>query len=92
MLGTKLKDPADVLDYDISYEDWITDDDTITTVATSVSPTGALAVDSVSVSSPDVKVWVSGGTAGSTYTVTVTASTSGGRIKEETFKIRVKES
>lgn len=92
MLGTKFKDPSDVLDYDIDYSDWITDGDTITTAATSVSPASELVVDSVQVSSPEVKVWVSGGEAGTTYTITVTASTTAGRVKEETFKIRVKES
>lgn len=91
MLGTKIKDPSDVLDYDITYEDWITDDDTITTVVTSVSPAGELAVDSAQVATPDVKIWVSGGVAGSTYEITVTASTTAGRVKEETFKLRVKE-
>lgn len=91
MLGIKQKRPADVLDYDLSYEDWLTDDDTITTVTTTVSPTGELEVDSVQVANPDVKVWVSGGENGATYDVNVTISTDGGRVKEECFKIRVKD-
>lgn len=92
MLGTKQKDPADVLDYDINYQDWLPSGDTITTVTTDVSPAGELAVDSVQISSPEVKAWVSGGVDGTTYTITVTAATTGGRVKEETFKVRVKES
>ena len=91
MLGIKIKRPADVLDFDITYGDWITDDDTITTVTTTVSPTGELVVDTVQVSNPDVKVWVSGGDDGATYEVDVTVSTSGGRVKKECFKIRVKD-
>lgn len=91
MLGIKQKRPADVLDYDLTYEDWLTDDDTITTVTTTVSPTGELEVDSVQVINPDIKVWVSGGDDGATYEVDVTVSTSGGRIKKECFKIRVKD-
>jgi len=91
MLGIKQKRPADVLDFDITYEDWLTDDDTITTVTTSVSPSGELAVDSVQVSNPEVKVWVSGGENGSTYDIEVTAATTGGRVKVECFKIRVKD-
>ena len=91
MLGIKQKRPADVLDFDVDYEDWLTDDDTITTVTTTVSPAGELVVDSVQVSNPEVKVWVSGGEDGSTYDIKVTASTSGGRVKEECFKIRVKD-
>lgn len=90
MLGIKQKRPADVLDFDVDYEDWLTDDDTITTVTTSVTPSGQLAVQSVQVSNPQVKVWVSGGNDGSTYDIEVTAATNGGRVKVECFKIRVK--
>lgn len=91
MLGIKQKAPADVLDYDISFDDWITDNDTITTVVSEVLPAGELAVDSVAVASPTVKVWVSGGETGSTYEIKITASTSAGRVKEVCFKIRVKD-
>ena len=90
MLGIKQKRPADVLDFDLAYDDWLTDDDTITTVTTAVTPPGELVVDSVQVSNPEVKVWVSGGVDGSTYEIEVTAATSGGRVKVECFKIRVK--
>ena len=90
MLGIKQKRPADVLDFDVDYEDWLTDDDTITTVTTAVTPPGELVVDSVQVSNPEVKVWVSGGNDGSTYEIEVTAATNGGRVKVECFKIRVK--
>jgi len=90
MHGIKQKRPADVLDFDLTYEDWITDDDTITTVTTAVTPPGELEVDSVQVSNPEVKVWVSGGEDGSTYDIEVTAATNGGRVKVECFKIRVK--
>ena len=91
MLGIKQKRPADVLDFDVDYEDWLTDDDEITTVTTSVSPAGELVVDSVQVSNPEVKVWVSGGVNGSTYEIEVTAATTGGRVKVECFKVRVKD-
>ena len=91
MLSQQQKSPVDVLDYDISFKDWLTDDDTITTVVSAVEPSGALAVDSVTVSSPDVKVWVSGGVDGATYEVKITASTTAGRVKKVCFKIRVKD-
>lgn len=91
MLGFKIKRPVDVLDYELSYEDWLTDDDMITTVTTSVLPVGELVVDSVQVSSPNVKTWVSGGISGSTYEIEVTAATTGGRIKKECFKIRIRD-
>ena len=91
MLGIKQKNPADVLDFDLSYGSWLTEDDTITTVTTEVMPAGELIVDSVQISSPDVKVWVSGGQDGSAYEIEVTAATTGGRVKVECFKIRVKD-
>ncbi|HJV52790.1 MAG TPA: hypothetical protein VJ652_15085 [Noviherbaspirillum sp.] len=92
MLGTVQKQPADQLDYDIDFERWLTDSDTITTATAAVS--GAddfLTLQSVQVASPKVKVWLAGGSDGVTYTITVTTSTAGGRIKEEEFKLRVKE-
>ena len=91
MLGIKQKRPSDVLDYDITYEDWLTDSDEITTVVTNVQPAGELIVQSVQVSSPQVKVWLSGGVDGSTYDVQVTISTEGTRVKEECFKVRVRD-
>lgn len=96
MLGTTQKQPADQLDYDVDFEKWIPEDDTVTSaiaVASTIDDDATpLVVDSVQLSGTIVKVWLSGGTDGQSYTVTVTASTAGGRIKEEEFKIRVRDS
>lgn len=95
MLGTQTKQPADQLDYDVDFSKWLPDDDEITSaiaVTTEiVDETTPLVVESVQITSQVVKVWINGGVDGSTYTVTVTASTVGGRIKETEFKIRVKD-
>lgn len=91
MLGVQQKQPADLLDYDIDFTRWLTEDDTITTAVVTVSPADELTAQSVFVDSPIVKVWLTGGVDGSTYTVTVTASTAGGRIKETDFRIRVRD-
>lgn len=97
MLGVKIKQPADQLDYDIDYSKWLPDDDEILTVETRVDPpfdedTGTgVVVDSAHVDSPFVKVWCSGGENGETYKVTVIVATRGGRVKEEEFKIRVRD-
>jgi hypothetical protein len=91
MLPTVSKQPADTLDFDVDFTRWIPDEDDITTAIAVVSPVDELVIDSVQISSPIVKVWTSAGVDGSTYTVTVTASTSGGRIKETEFKIRVRD-
>lgn len=95
MLGNVQKQPADTLDYDVDFGKWLPDDDEIlTVVATATTIDGEatpLVIDSVQVASPIVKVWLSGGTDGSGYVVTVTIATAGGRIKETEFKLRVKD-
>lgn len=85
------KQPADQLDYDLDFSDWMTDGDTITgAVAVSSVPT-EMEILSVTVTDQIVKVWAAGGETGSTYQVTTTVTTNEGRIKEIDFKIRVKE-
>jgi len=97
MLGTLQKRPNDQLDYEIDFEKWLNDDDKITSAVADVTKDGVatdeLTVQSASVSesSPTLTVWLSGGVDGVTYTVTVTVATTGGRIKEEDFKIRVRD-
>lgn len=95
MLGTIQKQPADQLDYDVDFSKWLPSGDTVTSAIASASTidgdTAPLVVDSVSVTDTVVKAWISGGLDGNTYKVTVTATTAAGRVKEEEFKIRVKE-
>lgn len=91
-MQTFTKQPADVLDYDIDFSQWLPDDDTISnTPVVTIEPAGELAATAVQVASPIAKVWLSGGVDKASYKVTVTASTSGGRVKETEFKIRMKE-
>lgn len=90
ILATFIKQPADVLDYDIDYSDWLTEGDNVASVATAVSDDG-LTISQTAVIDPIAKIWVTGGTAGETYKVTVTATTAEGRTKQDEFKIRVKE-
>lgn len=90
-MDTFNKQPAEILDYDIEAGDWLTSDDFIVT-ATSTSDTG-ITVQSTTVQ-PDqrsVKVWIAGGTSGTTYKIQVTMTTDAGRVKETEFRIRVKE-
>lgn len=91
MLGIVTKQPADILDYDIDFSDWIADDDLITNGTVTIDPTGALISNTVQIHSPTVKVWLAGGTNNSTYKVTLLASTRQGRVKEVEFKVRVRE-
>ncbi|MGL4297338.1 MAG: hypothetical protein ACRCTG_16640 [Aestuariivirga sp.] len=89
MLGIQTKQPADHLDYDISFEDWLPEDDFVQAATSSVDVAGLTITDTL-VMSPLVKVWLSGGVDGSTYKITVTATTNQGRVKETEFKLRVR--
>lgn len=90
MLGTVRKRPDDQLDYDIDFERWLSDGDTIQDATAVASPAG-VTVDRVEVFGDIVKVWLSGGTAGASHEITVTASTAEGRVKEVAFNLRVAE-
>lgn len=91
MLGTLQKRPADELDYDVNFEKWLTPSDTITSVTAIVAPVGELVVESTSIVGQIVKVWLAGGVLNKSYSVTVTVATSGGRIKQVEFNLRVKD-
>lgn len=93
-----VKDPHAVLDYvwdwkantngsDTSIDDWLQSGETISDRDVTVD-TG-LTLDSDSTTSGKVTVWLSGGTAGVTYTVAVKITTSLGRIDERSIRIRV---
>lgn len=90
MLALLTKQPTDVLDYDITYADWIATGDTLVSSTATISPAGMTQPIPAIVSSPSVKVWVAGGTEGVTYTITVTTMTDGGRTKVDEFKIKTK--
>lgn len=81
------QDPSEHLDYAFDYIDWAAAGDTIAD-ADVVASTG-LTVDSVHPDGNRVTFWVSGGTVGVTYDVTVTATTVQGRTVERSvfFKI-----
>lgn len=85
------KQPADQLDYDLDFSDWLTDTDTITGVVATSSVPLEMPVLSAAVSGATAKIWVAGGLNGVTYKVTSTITTSEGRIKELEFKIRVRD-
>lgn len=83
------KDPAAVLDYKFDWSTWLPTGDTISTV-TITAATG-ITVDSSSITDGDtsVTVWLSGGTAGSYYTVACKIVTAQGRTDERTITVKV---
>lgn len=91
ILGNFTKQPVDVVDYDIDYSEWLSEGDTIESATVTVAPATNLAIDSVFVNDPRIKIWVSGGTNSVTYKVTVTATTADGRVKQDEFRVKVKD-
>lgn len=89
-LGNFTKQPVDVVDYDIDYSQWLTSGDNVESAVVNVVPEG-LTVESVFINDPKLKIWVSGGIDATTYKVTVTMTTADGRVKQDEFKIKVKD-
>lgn len=93
------KDPDAVLDYkfdwapntngDTTKTDWLASGETIST--TTITADTGLTVDSSSITdtSTSVTVWLSGGTAGSTYTVACLITTTASRTEERSIEINV---
>lgn len=89
-MSTFRKDPDAVLDYPFDWAtDWLADSETISTHT--VTATTGITVDSDSETGGVVTVWLSGGEAGTTYTVACKIVTNQGRIDERTITVRVAE-
>ncbi|MBX3653192.1 MAG: hypothetical protein KF686_03340 [Ramlibacter sp.] len=98
ILETYNKQPNDAKDYDINYSEWLASGDTLSDATarvdllsgTDVSP---LVVDSIVISDQAVKLWISGGTDGCKYKVTVLATTNNSppRIDESELIFKLKD-
>ena len=84
------KDPASVLDYTIDWgTNWLAAGETISTSAWTVE--SGITKDSDSNTTTTATVWLSGGTAGTVYTVTNRITTSAGRTAERSLYIKVED-
>jgi hypothetical protein len=85
-----IKDPNEVLDYKF---DWATNvlavGETISTRTVTVSAGITKDSDSITDTSTTVTVWLSGGTAGQSYTVACKIVTSLNRTDERTINLRI---
>ena len=86
---TFIKDPNAVLDYSIEWSKWLAGDQ-IQTSTWSVSDPVIQVVDS-SNTATRTTVWLSGGAAGQSYTVTNRITTSGGRTDDRSFVLQVQD-
>lgn len=101
ILGTFYKQPVDILDFDIDFSPFFTDGDTLASTGNpaipspldvTVSPEGlTLGYTFVIGNGTKIKQWVSGGTDGVRYKISVTATSNAGRVKQVEFVVRVKE-
>ena len=90
-MKTYKKQPADVLDYDTNFADWMPAADSISSKTVTAETGITIVTSSFNVNTHVVKVWLSGGTDGTSYKITVRIVTVGGRTKERDFRVRVKE-
>jgi hypothetical protein len=90
ILATFTKQPADVQDYDVDYSDWLAGFSDTGASAT-VAVESGITLNLYTLASGVVKVWLSGGADGSTYKITTTLTTTGGRTKQAEIRIKVKE-
>lgn len=82
-----LKDPDDVLDYSFDWSNWLTTNEQIVTFT--ALPTPGITIDSTSNTTTVTTTWLSGGTAGSPYTVTHRIVTNQDRTVDRSMTIRV---
>ena len=83
------KDPDSVEDFLIDWTSWLSGSDSIA-AATFTAQTG-LTIQSHSFTDTTATVWLSGGTAGTSYRVTCHVTTSGGRQADGSFIIDCRE-
>lgn len=89
-MTTFQKDPEAVLDYEFDWSDWLEDGETLS--SRTVTVTSGLTKESDAITGGNaVTVWLSGGTAGSSYTVECKVTTSASRTDERSFTIRCRE-
>src|SRR4051812_24378985 len=83
------KDPNEVVDYDLSWSDQMTEDTDTITSSTWTVPAG-ITKNSSSNTTTVTKVWLQGGTAGETYTLLNRVVTAGGRTLDKSVKQKKK--
>lgn len=90
ILGRFIKQPNEILDYDVDYTDWFAGRADTPSSHEVVVPAGITLQTTVR-NGNVVKVVLSGGTVGQKYHITVRLTTTSGIIKEADFVITVKE-
>lgn len=92
VVGRFQKQPDEILDYDVDFGPWFSNRDDEPAAVDPIDVTGSdgITLVSSSITGNVVKVILSGGTADTTYKVTVLLTTSAGLVKEADFEVKVK--
>lgn len=90
LIATVQKQPSEVSDYNFSYADWLIND-SLADVNVAVDQATLDVGAPVILGDNSVNVRVSAGDSGVTYKLTLLARTVNGLVKEDEFKIKVKD-
>lgn len=90
ILGTITKQPAEILDYDLQFDSWLAEGDKVVSAVAVLADAGTVQIE-VEAFDEMVKLWISGGIDGQEGLIEVTATTDGGRIKQDEINLRVVE-
>jgi hypothetical protein len=90
ILATFSKQPAEVQDYDIDFNTYLSSLGDTALSHTVQADTGISVLQST-LTAGVVKVWLSGGLDRQKYKITATVTTTGGRVREADIIVRVKE-
>ena len=86
-LDPKRMTAGEALDYDISFERWLSSPDAV--IDASVAADDGVTIERVQIFSPIVKVWISGGETYRNYDIKTLATTAEGRVVEVCFNLRI---
>lgn len=92
LLATFRHQPADQLDYDVDYTDWLPAGDAVATAVLSIDKVGMTILDPLVVAdSTALKLWVQSGAVAGLYKVSITMTTVLGRTKQDEVKFKIKD-
>jgi hypothetical protein len=94
LIGSFIQQPAERLDYDIDFSRWMPSADRLESALVEVAPnpeTGGLTIEDPLVDEQRIKLWVSDGTDGVKYKLTVTATTHDGRTVQVELSLKIKD-
>jgi len=86
-----IADPAAVLDYVMDWTSWLSGGETVTASSWVVGTGITQTTPAPSFTTTKATIWLTGGTAGTTYTITNHITTSAGRQNERSFTVQAVE-